>query len=110
MSDITQQDLHKHMQVFTKDTYNLGHISELYEDSFQVHRGLVGKHIYMPYSVVASVTNEQVHLTLSSTEAEEPRWHKRPDYEDHPGDPTQLMYDREHGVHDPFNPGSPNKG
>ncbi len=32
----------------------------------------------------------------------EDSFQKRPDYEHHLGDPTQLFYDRGHGVHDPF--------
>jgi hypothetical protein len=35
------------------------------------------------------------------------RWEKRPNYEDHLGDPTQLLYDRGHGVHDPFDEAKP---
>ena len=113
MPDTNRQDLHKHMQVVTKDAHHLGHITELYEDSFQVHKEPLGKHLYFPYSAIASVADKQLHLTLSAAEAEEPVWQRRPDYEDHLGDPTQLMYDRGHGVHDPFDPdgpGGPAKG
>ncbi len=36
-------------------------------------------------------------------------WEKRPDYEHHLGDPTQLFYDRGHGIHDPFDETNPDK-
>jgi len=34
---------------------------------------------------------------------------KRPNYEEHKGDPLQLFYDRGHGVSDPFDETNPNK-
>jgi hypothetical protein len=110
MSRITPQDLHKHMQVYSEDRTELGHIIEIYEDSFEVHKHLLGKHIYLTYSTVAAVEGEQVRLNITADEAEKPSWQKRPDYENHPGDPTQLFYDRGHGIHDPLDETNPDKG
>jgi hypothetical protein len=110
MPDTTWQDLDKHMQVLTKDAHDLGHTIELYEDSFLVRKEPLGKHLYFPYHLMASIADRQVHLTLSADEAAEPRWQKRPDYENHLGDPTQIMYDRGHGAHDPFDPDGPAQG
>jgi hypothetical protein len=45
---------------------------------------------------------------MSAEEARQKEWEKRPDYEDHLGDPIQLFYDRGHGVHDPFDETNPN--
>jgi len=48
-------------------------------------------------------------LSLSEDEADEMKWGRRPDYEHHLGDPTQLFYDRGHGVRDPFDETNPNQ-
>ncbi len=109
MAEITQAHLHKHMQVYAADHTDLGHITEIYEDSFEVHKGLLGKHRYFTYSTIASLEGENVTLKLSTEEAEKLLWQKRPDYEDHPGDPLQIFYDRGHGVHDPFDETNPDK-
>ncbi|MEO6888451.1 MAG: DUF2171 domain-containing protein [Ktedonobacteraceae bacterium] len=99
----TQADIHKDMQVSTADNQELGHIAEAYEDSFLVRKGIFfPTNRYIPYSAIASVSNDHVQLTLSAADATLKEWEKRPDYEHHLNDPTQLMYDRGHGVHDPF--------
>src|SRR5438874_8057226 len=102
MPQWSQHDLHKHMHVYSSDNQDLGHIAEVYEDSFLVHKGFFfPTDRYFPYSAIARVENDQVQLSMSADEAKTSEWEKRPDYADHPGDPTQLFYDRGHGVHDP---------
>ena len=106
----SQKDLHKHMHVYSSDNKDLGHIADVYEDSFLVQKGLIiHKDRYIPYSAIASVENDNVHLLITADEANEKEWEKRPDYEHHLGDPVQLMYDRGHGIHDPFDETNPNK-
>ncbi|GCE24584.1 hypothetical protein KDA_00680 [Dictyobacter alpinus] len=108
MPDFTQQSVHKHMTVYSSDNSKLGHIGEVYEDSFLVHKGFIfTKDSYIPYSAIAQIDKDDLRLTLSADEATAQEWHKRPDYEDHLGDPTQLFYDRGHGVHDPFDEENP---
>jgi hypothetical protein len=98
------------MTVYSADNQNLGHVAHVYEDSFQVHKGLIlPNDRYFPYSAIASIEGEHIHLVMSADEAKELEWQKRPDYEHHEGDPLQLMYDRGHGVHDPFDETNPNK-
>jgi hypothetical protein len=109
MPEVTQHDLQKHMHVYSADNATIGQVSELYEDSFAVHKGLLGKHLYFPYSTVSSLEGDKILLKLSHDETEQPLWQKRPDYEDHPGDPTQLFYDRGHGIQDPFDETNPDK-
>ncbi|MBV9232257.1 MAG: DUF2171 domain-containing protein [Chloroflexi bacterium] len=110
MANWNQQDIHKHMNVYSSDNNDLGHIAEVYEDSFLIHKGFFfPKDRYIPYSAIASVENDRVHLLMSSDEAKDAEWDKRPDYEDHPGDPLQLFYDRGHRVHDPFDETNPDK-
>ncbi len=106
----SQHDLQKHMHVYSSDGKDVGRIEDVYEDSFKVQKGLLplGDR-YFPYSAIASVDNDRVQLLMTADETQEREWEKRPDYEDHPGDPTQLMYDRGHGVHDPFDEVNPNK-
>lgn len=108
MTQWNQQNIHTHMHVYSSDNQDIGHIAHIYEDSFLVEKGLLfAKDRYIPYSAISAVTNDQVHLSMSKDEIHEMKWEMRPDYEDHPGDPTQLMYDRAHGVHDPFEETNP---
>jgi hypothetical protein len=108
MTQWSPKNLHPHMHVYAADNQDVGHIAHLYEDSFLVEKGLLfTKDRYIPYSAITSVTDNQVHLSMSTAELSAMKWEKRPDYEDHLGDPTQLMYDRGHGVHDPFDETSP---
>jgi hypothetical protein len=110
MPDWTQKDIHPHMHVYSFDNQDLGHVAKVYEDSFQVDKGILfSKDRYFPYSAIASVENDRVQLTMRADEAKDKEWEKRPDYEDHPGDPLQLFYDRGHGVSDPFDETNPNR-
>ncbi len=59
------------------------------------------------YTTIGSIENERVQLLMTENEAKELEWTKRPDYEAHKTDPVQLMYDRGHGVHDPFDETNP---
>ena len=109
MPQWSQHDLHKHTHVYSSDNQDLGHIAEVYEDSFLIHKGFFfPKDRYIPYSAIASVEDDRVQLLMSAEEARQKEWEKRPDYEDHLGDPVQLLYDRGHGVHDPFDETNPN--
>lgn len=109
MPDWTQQDIHPHMHVYSSDNQDLGHIAEIYEDSFLVHHGyFFPTDRYMPYSAVANVDNDRVTLTMNAANAKMQEWDKRPDYEKHLWDPTQLNYDRGHGVQTPFDETNPN--
>ncbi len=106
----SQHDLRKHMHVYSSDTINIGHIVEVYEDSFEVHKGyFFPTNRYIPYSAIASVEGDRVQLTMSAEEAKEKEWEVRPDYEDHEADPLQLFYDRGHGIHDPFDETNPDE-
>ncbi len=109
MSDWNQQNLHTHMHVYSSDNQELGHVAHIYEDSFVVQKGhLFHKDRYIPYSAITSIENDRVSLLLSKDEVtENTEWDTRPDYENHPGDPVQLAYDRGHGVHDPFDETNP---
>jgi len=101
-------DLHSSMEVYTSDGQKLGHIAKVYEDSFLVHKGyFFPTDRYIPYSAIASIENKRVQLIMSAGEAKQKEWEKRPDYEHYLGDPTQLFYDRGHGVHDPFDESNP---
>ena len=94
MPDWTQHDLHPHMQVYSTDNQNLGHIAEIYPDSFLVHKGFFfPKDRYIPYSAIKAVEDDRVVLSMSADEA----------------DPTQLFYDRGHGVSDPFDEENPDR-
>ncbi len=105
-----QADIHKDMQVSTSDKQELGHVAEAYEDYFLVRKGIFfPTDRYIPYSAIASVNNDHVQLTMNAADATLMEWKKRPDCERHLGDPTQLMYDRGHGVHDPFDELPPNQ-
>jgi hypothetical protein len=110
MSIYNQQQLHKHMHVYSSDNQNLGKVDEVYEDSFQLHpRHLLSKSRYFPYAEINSIDAAGVHLRLTAEEALQPLWEKRPDYEHHLGDPTQIFYDRGHGVRDPFDSTNPDE-
>lgn len=110
MPNWSQHNLHKHMHVYGSDNKDLGHIAEVYEDSFLIQKGLLfHKDRYIPYSAISTVDNDTVHLAMTADEVNEKEWSVRPDYEDHLGDPTQLFYDRGHGVEDPFDETNPNK-
>ncbi|GHO84845.1 DUF2171 domain-containing protein [Dictyobacter formicarum] len=110
MAEFTQQNVHKHMTVYSSDNKKLGHVGEAYEDSFVVHKGFIfTKDRYIPYSAIQQIEGDTIHLQLTADEAQEKEWTKRPDYEDHLGDPTQLFYDRGHGVHDPFDEEKPDR-
>lgn len=105
-----QHNLHKHMAVLSSDKNNLGKVEEAYEDSFLIRKGLIfAKDRYIPYSAISQVEGDKVHLSLSTDEVHEPKWEKRPDFEHHLGDPTQLFYDRDHDIHDPFDETNPDK-
>ena len=109
MAGWTQANLHSHMQVYSVDNQDLGHVAEVFEDSFLIHKGFFfPKDRYIPYSAIQSIENDKVTLTMSAAETQDAEWGKRPDYEAHPGDPTQLFYDRGHGVDDPYEETSSN--
>jgi len=99
------------MSVYSADDQKLGQVAQAYEDSFLVHKGLFfPKDRYFPYSAIATVEDERIHLLMNADEAKQLEWEKRPDYQHHLDDPVQLMYDRGHGIHDPFdetNPSNP---
>jgi hypothetical protein len=91
------------MTVYSSENSKIGHVAEVYEDSFLVRKGILfANDRYIPYNTIQQVDSDTIHLQLTANEAQAREWSKRPDYEDHPGDPTQLLYDRGHGVHDPF--------
>lgn len=98
-----QQNLRPRMRVYSSNGEHVGHIAAVYEDSFLIHKGyFLPADRYIPYSMVSGVEEDQVRLSLSSEQLAEPRWTKRPDYEHHLGDPTQLFYDEGHGIRNPF--------
>jgi len=102
MSIGNQHAIHKHLDVYSSDNKHLGQVAEVYIDSFLLRKGLFAKKRYIPYEFITSVDNDRVSVCLSEDEASEMKWEKRPDYEHHLSDPTQLFYDRGHGIHDPF--------
>ncbi len=110
MPNWSQHDVHTHMQVYSSDNQKLGHVAEVYEDSFLVHKGyLFPKDRYIPYGVISNIEQEHIGLVMSAADALIKEWEKRPDYEEHLGDPTQLMYDRGHGIEDPFDETNPDR-
>lgn len=110
MSRWSQGDLQPLMKVYGVDDKEIGHVAETYEDSFLVKKGVFfSKDRYIPYSAIKAINGERVDLTMSSDEVEQKEWEKRPDYEDHAGDPVQLFYDRGHGVHDPADEENPDQ-
>jgi hypothetical protein len=109
MPNWNQNDVHTHMQVYSSDNQKLGHVAEVYEDSFLVHKGyFFPKDRYIPYAAIQNIEQENIQLVMSAEDALAKEWEKRPDYENHPGDPLQLLYDRGHGIHDPFDETNPN--
>jgi hypothetical protein len=103
METWNQHSLHKHMAVYASEDTKIGHVAEIYEDSFLVRKGIFFlDDRYIPYNAIQQVDGDTVRLQLTANEAQSQEWRKRPDYENHLGDPTQLFYDRGHGVHDPF--------
>jgi hypothetical protein len=103
MTQWNQSNVRLRMKVLSANAEHIGHIAEIYKDSFLIHKGyLFPIDRYIPYSAIASVEEDQVKLSLSSQQIEDALWEKRPDYEDHLGDPTQLFYDQGHGVNNPF--------
>jgi Uncharacterized protein conserved in bacteria (DUF2171) len=106
----THNDIRKHMHVYSLNHEDLGHVAEVYEDSFLIYKGLLfHKDRYIPYNAISTVDKDHIELAMSTSEVRDKQWEKRPDYEDHLGDPTQLFYDRGHGVHDPFDEENPDK-
>jgi len=106
----SQHDVHTYMQVYSSDQQDLGHITAIYEESFLVSKGVIFQDKrYYPYSTIARIEDERVGLTMSADEANLLEWTKRPDYENHLGDPLQLFYDRGHGIHDPFDETNPDR-
>lgn len=98
-----QNSVRPHMKVYASDAAQVGHVAEVYEDSFLVHKGyLFPTDRYIPYSAISRIEEDQVHLNLNSQQVQDALWRTRPDYEDHPGDPLQHFYDRGHGIHDPY--------
>ncbi len=106
----SQQNVQKHMQVYSSDGKEVGRVEDVYKDSFKLHKGLLpfGER-YFPYSTIGSIENERIQLLITEEETKEQEWTMRPDYEAHEADPVQLMYDRGHGVHDPFDETNPTK-
>ena len=108
MAGWTQANLHPHMHVYSADNQDIGHVAETYEDSFLVHKGFFfPKDRYIPYSAIQNAENDRVTLTMNAEEAKDMEWEKRPEYEEHLGDPLQLLYDRGHGVTDPSDEDTP---
>ncbi len=103
MTQWNKQNVRAHMRVYTSHDEQAGHVAAAYEDSFLIHKGyFLPVDRYVPYSLISGIEEDQVRLSLSSAQLAEPRWLKRPDYQHHLGDPTQLFYDEGHGVRDPY--------
>ncbi len=103
MTSWNQNTIHPHMKVYATDKQHVGHVAAAYEDSFLVHKGyLFATDRYLPYSLIAGVEGDEIRLSLTAEQLQNRLWTRRPDYENHLGDPTQLFYDRGHGVRDPF--------
>ncbi len=67
MPSFTQHDLHSRMHVYSADNQDLGHIAEIYEDSFLIHKGyFFPKDRYIPYSAIAAIEHDRVRLTMSA--------------------------------------------
>jgi hypothetical protein len=78
-----QHSLRPHMHVYSSDNKDLGHIAHVYEDSFEIKKGLLSADRYIPYDAVASVDNDDVRLALSADDiTQNDEWKKRPDYEE----------------------------
>ena len=103
MTQWNQSNVHSHMKVYSSNGEHVGHVAEVYEDSFLIHKGyFFPTDRYIPYSQVQNITEDEVKLALSTDELHELRWTMRPDYEHHLGDPLQIFYDEGHGVPNPF--------
>lgn len=103
MTQWNRSNLRPHMRVYASDAEHVGHIAEIYEDSFLVHKGYFFPiDRYIPYSAISKIEEDQVHLTLDSQQIQDTLWRTRPAYEQHAGDPLQLFYDRGHGLNDPY--------
>ncbi|MDQ6662166.1 MAG: DUF2171 domain-containing protein [Chloroflexota bacterium] len=110
MPNWKQQQVHPDMHVYSSDNQDVGHVVKVYEDSFLIHKGLFfPTDRYIPYTAIENIDNDRIQLSMPADDVKIREWEKRPDYEDHPWDPTQLMYDRGHGVHDPFEETKPDK-
>jgi len=109
MSTSKQHAIRKHMHVYSSENRDLGQVAEVYEDSFLLHKNIFAKKRYIPYELVTTIDDNRVDLRLSEDEVDEIKWEKRPDYEHHLADPTQLFYDRGHGIHDPFDETNPDQ-
>jgi hypothetical protein len=110
MPNWSQHDVRKHMEVYSSDNQKLGHVAEVYQDSFLVHKGyLFPKDRYIPYSAIGNIEQDRIQLVMDAADALTKEWEKRPDYEDHLGDPLQLLYDRGHGIEDPFEETNPDQ-
>lgn len=107
MANWTQNDLQEHMDIYDNAGESLGKVTAVYEDSFRLQQGLLHQDRYLPYSAIQSIENHHLTVTLSKAEVAQDKWKVRPDYEQHLGDPTQLFYDRGHGVQDPFDEANP---
>lgn len=107
MATYSPENLRKHMTVYSADKQKLGHIENVYDDSFEVKKGVFALDNYIPYDAIASVENDEVTLTMSADAAHDRKWHKRPDYKRDAWDLTELNYDRDHDAHDPNDPFTP---
>src|SRR5579883_3389497 len=55
MTQWNQSTVRPHMKVYTSDAEHVGHIAEVYEDSFLLHRGyFFPVDRYIPYSAIRS--------------------------------------------------------
>lgn len=103
MTQWNQKSVRPHMKVYASNGEHVGHIAAAYEDSFLIHKGyFFPVDRYIPYNLISRIEENQARLSLSPEQLAEERWTKRPDYQHHLGDPTQLFYDEGHGVPDPF--------
>ena len=110
MPNWSDKNIHEHMHVYTSDDQDIGHIAKVFVDSFLVHKGfLFPTDRYIPYNAIASVVDDRVNLSMDTEEASLKQWEIRPDHEKHAGDPLELLYDRGHGVHDPFDEQNPDQ-
>ena len=103
MSTYTKDHIHTGMHVYSSDGHDVGHVADVYPDSFKIHKGLLfSADRYIPYSAIAVVENDRVILTMPADVIKDKEWSVRPNYEDHLGDPLQLFYDEGHGIANPF--------
>lgn len=99
----TPDKIHKGMEVFSSENENLGHVEEVYNDSFLVQKGFIfHKDRYVPYDVISNIEGDRVLLMVSKTEAREMHWEERPSERE--GDLLQVFYDRGHDPTNPLNP------